>query len=345
MLPYWTVFSIFALSALTNTRYHRSMWWVFGALLVIFVGLRYRVGGDWGTYRGQVWQMIDRDLSGVLGGRDPGYQALNWIAANIGADVWLVNFVCATIIVSGLFRFVRSMPAPMLALTVASPYLIFIVAMGYTRQAAAIGMLLHAFVCFEQRRVPMFIALSVVAATFHQTALLFFGVAALSMVRRNILGFVILMVVGAGMYQLFMAERADRFIAGYVESSYAQASQGGFIRILMTALAGSAFILLSRRMPMEKHVRAFWFWASVMSLVFLALVQISPTAVDRMGLYLLPLQVVVAGYSVAAFPKRSASLVRVGIVGLYTAVLFTWLFFAANRGSWLPYQNWLLVLD
>lgn len=345
MAPYWTIFLIFALSAIANTRYHRTMWWAFGVVLICFVGLRYRVGGDWGTYRNQVLRMLDRDLSDVLTGRDPGYQFLNWVASNTGADVWLVNLVCATIIISGLFRFVRRMPAPMLALTVATPYLIFIVSMGYTRQAAAIGALLHAFAFFEQRRVTMFIALSVAAATFHQTALLFFGVAALSMVRRNLFGFAILLAVGVGMYQLFMAERADQFVAAYVDSSYAQASQGGFIRILMTALAGSAFILLSHYMPLEKHVRSFWFWASAMSLMFLILVRISPTAVDRMGLYLLPLQVFVAGYSVTAFPRAYASLVRVGVVALYTAVLFTWLFFAGNRDSWLPYQNWLFLIS
>ena len=42
----------------------------------------------------------------------------------------------------GLFRICRQQPNPWLALVVATPFLIIVVGMGYTRQAAAMGFLM-----------------------------------------------------------------------------------------------------------------------------------------------------------------------------------------------------------
>jgi hypothetical protein len=345
MLPYWIIFGTIATAALARPRLDKSVWWLIGFILIFFIGLRYRVGGDWGTYRSQVWNMRDVPLIDVLLGRDPAYQLLNWIAAWLDADVWLVNIVCAFVLVGGLLRFIRRLPEPLLALTAATPYLLFIVGMGYARQAAAIGALLFAVSYFEQRRLLAFVLMSVLAASFHQTALLLLGPAALAYARRGFFTFVTLCVVTVVMYQVFLAERADRYIYGYVESSYAYASRGGFIRVLMTAVAGAAFILFFRRMKLAAHVRAFWFWTSLMSFAFLALVTSAPTAIDRMGLYILPLQVFVAGHLCLVFRSNERPLMRFAVVSLYFAALSVWLFLADHRGSWLPYQNWAFILQ
>ena len=64
---------------------------------------------------------------------------LNWFAGQNELGFWFVNTVCGGIFSYGLIAFARSQPRPWLALAVAVPYLIIVVAMGYTRQAAAIG--------------------------------------------------------------------------------------------------------------------------------------------------------------------------------------------------------------
>ena len=64
---------------------------------------------------------------------------LNWFAGQNELGIWFVNTICGGIFSYGLIAFARSQPRPWLALAVAVPYLIIVVAMGYTRQAAAIG--------------------------------------------------------------------------------------------------------------------------------------------------------------------------------------------------------------
>ena len=74
------------------------------------------------------------------------------------------------------------------------------------------------------------------------------------------------------------------------------------------------------------------------------LVSPSSTAVDRVALYLLPLQL----YVFARLPdllgqggKRRNWVLAV--VGYYAVVLFVWLNFATHSKYWLPYQFYPLV--
>jgi hypothetical protein len=62
-------------------------------------------------------------------------------------------------------------PRPWLALTLAFPYLVMVVAMGYTRQAVAIGVECLALLALERDRLLVFLGWIALAATFHKTAL------------------------------------------------------------------------------------------------------------------------------------------------------------------------------
>ncbi len=62
----------------------------------------------------------------------------------------------------------------------------------------------------------------------------------------------------------------------------------------------------------------------------------SSTAVDRLALYILPLQVAILPRAAAAYFTRGAATM---FVILYSAaVLFVWLNFSAHAEFWVPYQ-------
>jgi hypothetical protein len=74
-------------------------------------------------------------------------------------------------------------------------------------------------------------------------------------------------------------------------------------------------------------------------LVCLPLVQISSTAVDRVALYLIPLQLFVFPRVPQLAPtalKRTPLVV--GIVVYYAAVQLVWLNFSENATYWVPYH-------
>ena len=69
----------------------------------------------------------------------------------------------------------------------------------------------------------------------------------------------------------------------------------------------------------------------------------SSTAVDRLALYLIPLQLFVG----SRLPDTRLFGISPGIwnqllVGLSLAVLLVWLLFAGHSYAWLPYRNLLL---
>jgi hypothetical protein len=87
-----------------------------------------------------------------------------------------------------------------------------------------------------------------------------------------------------------------------------------------------------------------WFWFALASVGALFLVDIASTAVDRLALYLLPLQMVVFGRLHLLFELpalRTAS--AVAVLLFYFTVQFVWLNYANHAHSWVPYQFYPLV--
>ena len=135
MVVYWSLFAYFALGAMLNSgqsgqparRAPMSAFWAFGILLIILaIGLRYRVGADWFPYARMYAFARYADLGKMLTLGDPGYQLLNWLIQRAGLGLWMVNLVCACIFSWGLARFARRQPDPWLVVVVAIPYLVVV---------------------------------------------------------------------------------------------------------------------------------------------------------------------------------------------------------------------------
>jgi hypothetical protein len=84
---------------------------------------------------------------------------------------------------------------------------------------------------------------------------------------------------------------------------------------------------------------------SVGGLAALGLVLVFPTstAIDRLGLYLLPLQLFVYARlpDALAGNERTARVLAVAVVTLYAAAFYVWLNYAVNVEYWLPYRFFL----
>ena len=187
----------------------------------------------------------------------------------------------------------------------------------------------------------------VIAGTLsHFTALLMLPLGMLSRSRNRIYAILVgALAAAACFYFLSLNSRAETVYANYVGAELD--SSGAFIRIIMTALPCALFLGIFRnRFPLEKSQRSF---LTVMSAAGLALaltlaVSASSTAVDRVGLYWLPFQMLVWSRVPAALARsdnstdRNLSNVAVAAVIIgYAATLFIWLLYAANSRNWLPY--------
>jgi len=74
--------------------------------------------------------------------------------------------------------------------------------------------------------------------------------------------------------------------------------------------------------------------------VSVTFVDVASTAVDRMALYFIPIQMVVFSRLPYLLSKNiSPNITSYGIILGYALVLFVWLNYASHAKYWLPYQN------
>ena len=313
---------------------------LFAILLVVVIGFRHEVGGDWFNYFKQLNSALDQTLyQGMMSTGDPAYGFLTWIAANFGGGLYLVNSVCAVVFVAGLLTFARSSPQPWLMMFVAVPYLVIVVAMGYTRQGVAIGLVMLGLVALNQGHLYKFAGWLIFAALFHKSALILLTLAVFSGRKKwgALLG---VFLVGALMFVLLLAESVDNLVAGYIFDEYASSGTG--IRVAMNALPALLFLVFRNRFDLTPPQKSFWVWMSLGALTFILILAVSPssTAVDRVALYWIPLQLFVWSRLPQAMGHRAGTQRQwIAMVLIYSfAVQFVWLFYADHSYAWLPYQ-------
>ncbi len=355
MLPYWILFALPAWLAISSSRpvvlsssSWSQVWKLFFVYVVLMIGLRYEVGGDWTTYMDKINLIRYVSFSQLLtfqNNTEIGYTLLNWIAVNVAFDIYFVNTACAVFFSWGLVEFCRNQPRPWLAVVVAVPYLIIVVAMGYTRQGTALGFIMLAMVELSRKKFLPFVVFVILAVSFHKSAVILLPFAALSHPINRIWTVSWVLLLGALLYSFFVESSLASLNHGYIENKYMSAGAG--IRIAMNAVPAIIYLFFSNRFCLSKHDRLFWMSISVCSLFFVLLLQISvsSTMVDRLALYMIPLQLFVLCRVPELFGKSigSDSGLVLAVVVYSAFVLFVWLFFASHANVWLPYQFYPLV--
>jgi hypothetical protein len=345
VFPYWLLFSLFAAGAsLYRPDERRALhggpfFLAAGVAMTLMIGLRYEVGGDWPNYVEILKSITEYGITGPRR-QEPAYSALNWIVGQAGFGMWLVNLVCAALFAWGLVRFARRQPNPWLVILVATPYLIIVVAMGYTRQAVAIGFILAGLTDFDRKPIWRFAFYLLAATLFHKSAIVVAPLVALTASRNRLVTGLILIVSSALVYYLFVQASVDTLVTNYVVADYS--SSGAAVRVLMNVPPALIFLYNQRRFGIGDQQRKVWRNFALASLAALmGLLLTSSTAVDRLALYLIPLQMFVLGRlpSIFAVRGRANTQLVLLILAYSAAIQFVWLNYADNAWAWVPYQT------
>lgn len=217
MTPYWLCLLIPVLCCLLapRSRWSSLQCLIIGLSLTLFIGLRHEVGGDWFNYIPYIARadgLTFTELrSQLVDWGDPGYNLLNWLFAPYPWGIYAVNTISAAIFSAGLVIFCRAQPRPWLSLCAAIPYLVIVVAMGYSRQSVAIGIIMPGFLALERGRLTPFTLSVAFAASFHSTALvmLAFIVPAIpgKSLSTRIFRLIILSISGASLVYVFLSTK------------------------------------------------------------------------------------------------------------------------------------------
>ncbi len=350
MLSYLLMYFIPAVAAIfhatKSTRKNAYPLVLAGIAMAFLVGFRDRVGGDWNNYLRRFSEAEFMTFAEALMEEDPAYWLLNVLMSDWGWGIYGVNFVGGVLFTIGLMAFISRQTNPWLGLTVAVPYLIIVVSMGYTRQGVAVGLVLWGITALEQGKFKRFIVLVALATAFHKSAVLMIGLGLFQKGKGKGKGkFIRILAVtlaGLGIFDAFLADHSEELWENYVEAQ--MQSEGAKIRVLMNLVPSVVFFLFRKRWKKHYSDYPFWFIIAVGSVASVFLVGSASTAVDRVALYFIPIQIVV--FSRLPFLAQhiiSQTYTTVMIVLFYALVLLVWLNYATNARYWVPYDNLLFL--
>lgn len=369
MLVYWLIFAAFSLGAISYASTlarlgalpvsgpaaeivsrRSAILSAAGLALLLLIGLRYDVGGDWSNYLDIFRRLSGQEVvSAVFGSRqEPAYVFINMIALKLGAGMWLVNLLCAVPFTYGLFRVCRQQPNPWLALVVATPFLIIVVGMGYTRQAAAMGFLMIGLSKIIEKKPPIqFILWTLAGALFHRTVLIFVPVMFVAGVKNKFVSYALVLFSLILAYFVVLPGAIDQYGTGYIRQTYNAA--GATVRVLMNVVPAVLLLAFKDRFYWGPEEKAVWRTFAVLCIIAgLALPFIrSNVIVDRLAIYLIPMQIFVyarIGYCFGLV-RRGWLMWTVAVILYSGAVLYVWLNHAVNAFAWLPYQNYITAPD
>ena len=152
-------------------------------------------------------------------------------------------------------------------------------------------------------------------------------------------------ILGAGIYAAFMSGQEKHLAHLYLENEEMKSS-GAYIRVFMNVIPAAIFFYY-RKLWRERWPDGYTLWLLMALGSFAAFtgVWVYSTAVDRVSLYFIPLQIAVfSALPVLLQGKINPKVTTFLVIAYYASVYFVWLNFATWASYWLPYQN-LIFLD
>lgn len=301
-------------------------------LLSIFIGLRDQVGADWYTYELIFQQIKHISLGLAMAVTEPGYAICNYFASGIGADIHLVNLICAVLMITGILKFASLVEIDgCLMLFLSAPYLLFVVGMGYTRQAVAIGLSLCAIGFLSRGRHRAFYVLVIAAMCFHYSAAAVLLLYWLRSWRRLL---IVGVIIVAALPWLF-AELAHPRYGQYLSDE----SSGVWFRLAIIALGAIAAWIYRVEWRREPILFDLLRKGSIVCLICFPLAAIDSTLIDRLALYLIFVYFIGVGKAI----QHSRSYLKwcvLATTGCITYAIFLLWFVASKYAAnyWIPYH-------
>lgn len=339
MLPYFFLISIPSILAIAGLNKKSSLQKIslcfVGVLYILFIGLRHEVGADWVQYSFIFENIKNYFVTEGFTRSEPGYTLLNFLVSQVGGDIYGVNLCAASIFVTGMFVFAARMPMPWLAIVSVTPYLIIVVGMSGVRQATAIGLVFLLLAGWRRNSNVKNILIALLATSFHYSAFI-----AVIFVLANVkmmpwLKWTILVIGGVICFDIFT--QTDQYAV--YEERYAiknVVSSGAVQHVLLNVIPSGVYLILIKKWDKKFGRNQLMRQLSVLCLLSLGGVFVSSTAIDRLALYLSPIQMLVYGSMPVVFRNQALSF---AIVFLHVAILYVWLAYANTSFAYLPYQS------
>src|SRR5690606_3967373 len=203
------------------------------------------------------------------------------------------------------------------------------------------GLFFLAILSIERDKLAKYLFWVALAATLHKSAIVMAPLGVLASSNNRALTISMAAALLPIAYFVFLAEHLDELTYRYVTRSLD--SGGAAVRLLLGAIAGSCFLLFVRKYVPDPSVRRFWTLSAIGSLAVFVVLPIAPstTALDRVALYFIPLQLVTIPILPDRLAFHSRAMASAVIIILFGAMLGTWLTTSSYAPRWVPYRTYL----
>lgn len=358
MYPYFLTYSL--ISVLTLMEFYKNRFYLnhnnkikFFMLvyLCFFMGLKYHIGGDWGTYYNYFNDILSYKLKIADLNNDLGFYLLNLYIKKLGFNFMFINLISSIVPLLGMHLLAKHFKKYWLFFLVLMPYFIFIVLMGYTRQSISIGFFFIALSFIykknNSKNIFLFTLFILIACFFHKSSFIFFIIPFL-IIRLNFfslsilihLSFIILLILVYIILNDRFLDRLEYFI------SHQYSSFGGYLRtgiLFIICLFNIIFLNISEDNIYFRKLnnQLNFITLSICLMIFLIP---STVIIDRFLLFfyfLMPLLVITLFNISKNDLNRKIIVYSMIIFGFIFMIL--WFNFATNSFSWLPYRNYLFL--
>ena len=317
------------------------LYWFLLVVLFLFSGFRYQVGCDWSGYLVNWLSAEGYSFSELIGkGREPAHWGLISLLQGGGLSYTYLNVVTSFLFFFGFHHLARRQPNPLAFLVLAFPILIINMPMSGIRQGTAIGFVCIAYVAFIDRNLIKYI-LSVFAGTlFHSSAIVFVVLAPFifgKFSKRNIILAGILAL--PGVVAISGSDAANLAASRYIGTGIDAAGSAFRVALLTLTGAGYVFFVAPRwRGSFSRDYKLVTIGAWMM-LSLAVMVPISTVIGDRLGYYLIPLQLIIFVRLPYLFKGGLGSLIALlPYVGL-PLVFLVWTYLSHHfQICYLPYK-------
>jgi hypothetical protein len=344
MAAYWAIFSVFASGALfghgaEGEKRAGALLIVAMCVLALFVGLRWEVGPDWATYRAMFRFLNDSGIRESLDRGDPGFRLLVMLLRSQHAPFWMLNLICACIFSFGLARFCMALPNPWLAVLVAVPYLVIVIAMSALRQATAVGFIFLALRDMGTKPLWRTILWVLIASLFHASAFIVAVLIALSYTHNRVQAVALLIVSAIPAYYVLFST-FDEYLKRY--GQHRIDSGGVAFRVAMNAIPAIILLIRGSRYFAPRGEEGFWRALAILSLAIIPAMFFvrSTTVIDRLSLYAVPLQILVLSGVPRQFSTSPATRIFpvMAIVAYCALTLLVYFALGTHAQYYLPYE-------
>ena len=344
MFGYWILIGIpifLSFMSSAGKKLDSSLFWV-GVFYILFIGLRYEVGADRWAYEDMYFSIASySSLRDALEITEPSFVIINWVLGQFNAGVYWVNFVVSIIFVTGLVRFAKTTPLPFIALIAVTPYLVIAIGMSATRQSAAIGLVFHLMASWRQN-LPFKFTLSALATSFHTSGIMSAVFVLQSIKMPMWLRLLVYAGGGAIMYPILSAtESAQKYQKTYLEDNIV--SSGALMHALLNGIPALIYLVFWRQWHNRFGRNDLLPMLAVLSILSVFSVSISSTGVDRLALYLSPIQMIVYGSLPYLFGATYKTQLSVFVIIIHIIIQYLWLAYANTAEPFLPYQNLIIT--